>query len=268
MKIPSVDSCSKDQFLYTLRSEDERGFFSNKKGTNQHFLVTKRFLFCYELIKKYLSKDKASISVADFACGTGNVGLLLAEDGYAVDFVDNEEKFFDYIKLKNDKNLPLNFVKGDCSTFKGDKKYDAIFFGEAIEHMANPLKTLENLRDNLKTGGLLCLSTPNGDFVNCYEPSWTEVKDQPERNNKLANTIGNHVCEFTLRELADLVKVAGFSIYEQKLICSDQISRKSILRRIVPQGLLFKLDDKYSTQKNPQGKTWGRTQVIIAQRVH
>jgi 2-polyprenyl-3-methyl-5-hydroxy-6-metoxy-1,4-benzoquinol methylase len=268
MKLPSLEECSKDQFLFTLRSEDERGFLAtkNRKG-NQAFLMRKRFIYAFELIKKYLSQDIASIKVADFACGTGNVGLLFAEAGYSVDFVDNEEKFFEYIKLKHTDGV-VHFQKGDCSNFVSETKYDVIFFGEALEHMSQPAVTLSNLRENLKTGGLLCLTTPNGDFVNCYEPSWSEVKDQKERNEKLANSIGNHVCEFTKRELSELVKTAGFNMLEHKTFLSDQISRKSLLRRIVPERAMWKLDDYYSKQKNSAGKDWGRTQIVIAQRAH
>jgi 2-polyprenyl-3-methyl-5-hydroxy-6-metoxy-1,4-benzoquinol methylase len=268
MRLPSVEECSKDQFLHTLRSEDERGFLATtKKKGNQAFLVRRRFYYAYELIKKYLSTNTADIRVADFACGIGNVGLMLAEDGYNVDFVDNEEKFFDYIKLKRTKG-DVRFIKGDCSSFVGETKYDAIFFGEAIEHMSDPSKTIANLRENLKTGGLLCLTTPNGDFVNCYEPSWMEVKDQTERNAKLANTIGNHVCEFTQRELKDLLKVNGFNIQEHRTFLSDQISRKSLLRRVLPEMALWKLDLSFSKKNNSVGKNWGRTQIVLAQRAH
>lgn len=219
------------------------------------------------MIKKYLSQNIESLQIADFACGPGSVGLLFAEDGYKVDFVDNEEKFFDYIKLKHTKGN-INFVKGDCSTFVGEQKYDAIFFGEAIEHMSDPEKTISNLRANLKTGGFLCMTTPNGDFVNCHEPSWNEVKDQKERNEKLANTLGNHVCEFTQKELREMVKLCGLTIQEHRTFLSDQISRKSLLRRILPEKLLWKMDMNYSKKKNSAGKNWGRTQIILAQRAH
>lgn len=268
MRLPSVEECSKDQFLFHYRADDEKGFLSTtKKSGNQAFLSRRRFYYAYELIKKYLSTKTETFRVADFACGQGNVGLLLAEDGYKVDFVDNEEKFFEYIKLKHTKG-DINFVKGDCSTYIGEQKYDAIFFGEALEHMADPAKTLTNLRANLKTGGLLCLTTPNGDFVNCYEPCWNEVKDQKERNEKLANTIGNHVCEFTQKELRELVKLSGFNVMEHRTFLSDQISRKSLLRRILPEKILWKLDMNYSKKNNSAGKNWGRTQIILAQRAH
>lgn len=268
MKLPNIEQCSNDQFLYTLRGEDEIGFLATKKKNgNMAFLVRRRFLLSHELLKKYLSTKAKVISVADFACGTGNVGLLLAEDGYKVDFVDNEAKFFDYIKLKHVAG-DINFVKGDCSAFVSSKKYDAIYFGEALEHMANPDQTLKNLRENLVTGGILCLTTPNGDFVNCYEPNWSEVKGNTERNEKLANNIGNHVCEFTQKELRELVKNAGFMILEHTTFNSQQISQKSILRRVLPEKLLWRLDRLYSKRNDSKGKNWGRTQIVLAQRVH
>ncbi|MGZ3787675.1 MAG: class I SAM-dependent methyltransferase [Bacteriovorax sp.] len=266
MFLPAEDQCRSHPFLNNLRNEDERGYFSKKRGTNQAFLMRRRYLLGYEMIKSVCPKNSSDFAIADFACGSGNVGLLLAEDGFKVDFIDNEKLFFDYIKLKsNQKNL--NFIVGDCSTYKSDKKYDAIFFGEAIEHMAHPSETINNLRDNLKTGGYLCLTTPNGDFVNCYEPNWTSVKNQTERNEKLANTIGNHVCEFTRMELKDLLKENGFNIIHHFTFLSDQMSRKSLLRRALPERMLWNLDLKFS-KKNRDGKNFGRTQIILAQRAH
>ena len=266
MHLPSEDQCKSHPFLSTLRADDECGFFSNNRGTNQAFLVRRRHLLGYETIKAICPKNSSEFLIADFACGTGNVGLLLAEDGHKVDFVDNEKLFFEYIKLKSTSEN-INFISGDCSTYNSDKKYDAIFFGEAIEHMANPVETITNLRENLKTGGYLCLTTPNGDFVNCYEPSWTAVKNDTVRNAKLANTIGNHVCEFTQKELKDLLKENGFNINHHFTFLSDQISRKSILRRILPERLIWNLDLKYSKKKQ-NGKNFGRTQIIMAQRAH
>ena len=266
MYLPTEEQCKTHPFLNTLRGDDERGYFAKNRGTNQAFLMRRRYILGYEMIKNICPKESSDFVIGDFACGAGNVGLLLAEDGFKVDFVDNEKLFFDYIKLKS--NSPnINYVLGDCSTFKSDKKYDAIFFGEAIEHMANPVRTITNLRDNLKTGGYLCLTTPNGDFVNCYEPNWTTVKNDTERNEKLANTIGNHVCEFTQKELKDILKENGFNIIHHFTFLSDQISRKSLLRRILPERMVWSLDLKFS-KKIKDGKNFGRTQLIMAQRAH
>ena len=267
MKLPDFELCQNDPDLSLLRDNDARGYLCRRKGTNQGFLVKRRVNYSLELLKKYLTTNK-EIPLADFACGTGDFGLRLVEMGYAVDFMDNEKKCLDYIKLKADSLERVNLVHMDNSNYKSEKKYGAIFFGEAIEHMADPEATLLTLRDNLVNGGMLCLTTPNGDFFNGSEPKWNEVKHDTERNKRLANTIGNHVCEFGFKELEDLVKQAGFGIREHRSINSDNISKHSLLRRLLPQKILWKLDSYWSGKNAKSQKYGGRIQVIIAQRFH
>lgn len=266
MQLPAKELCENDAFLNMIRQGEEREYFNPRRGANQKFLIQRRMDFSLELLMKHLSKGK-NLPVADFASGPGTFGLLLAEKGYQVDFIDNEPKFFDYIKMKKNKGN-INFIEADASKYVSDKKYFAIFFGEALEHMENPEETLLNLRENLQTGGLLCLTTPNGDFFQCKEPSWSEVKGQIDRNKKLANNIGNHVCEFSYNELPQLLKNAGFGMLEHKLINSHQISQRKILRRILPKSVLWNLDSKWSHSKTTEGKHYGRIQVIVAQRFH
>lgn len=265
MKLPEIDSCAKDPFLNMLRDADQQKYFG-RHGTNQMFSDHRRIDTAHELLNKYLSTN-TEIALADFACGVGTVGLKLAEQGYTVDFLDNEEKYFDYIKLKHTEGK-IQFTKADISSYIGEKKYFAIFLGEAIEHMAKPDETLKALRDNLLPGGILCLTTPNGNYVDCQEPNWEEVKDQHERNEKLANNIGNHVCEFHPKELSSLVKEAGFVIAEHKLVISKQISESSLLRRLLPRKILWALDNKWAASTNSQGKTYGKIQIIVAMRAH
>lgn len=270
MILPAAKFCEADPFLNMCRNNDLAGYLNPKKGANKKQLIKRRINYSLDLLLKHLQRNK-ELQIGDFASGTGTFGLKLAELGYQVDFVDNEAKFFDYIKLKADNMNRLDFITSDVNNFAAlmpDKKYSAIFFGEAIEHMENPGETLKRLREYLLNGGILVLTTPNGDFVNSQEPNWEEVKDQKERNKKLANNHCNHVCELGQKELATLVKNAGFGILEHRLCGSDQLSRRSLLRRILPAKILDQLDDMWSNKSNSVGKKWGRTQIIVAQRVH
>jgi 2-polyprenyl-3-methyl-5-hydroxy-6-metoxy-1,4-benzoquinol methylase len=266
MKLPDMESCQRDPFLYTLYQDDRKQFFSTGWGTNQKFNCHRRLRTCHRLIRKWMVPAPARF--ADFACGQANMGLLLANDGYEVDLIDNEPKFFDYIRLKL-TGEKVNFIHADASTHVGSIRYQGIFFGEAIEHMADPAATLRTLRENLATGGILCLTTPVGDYEHCREPSWKEVEGQTERNQRLANTIGNHVCEFTLKELSSLVKEAGFTLLEHLPFSSHQIGRSGFLRKVLPDPLLWRLDDHFSrSASTTPGKIWGRAQILIAQRAH
>ena len=119
MQLPSIEECSKDPLLNMIRQGDAREYFSPRRGANQRFLVERRMDYSLELLLKHLSIDKTA-PVADFACGSGTFGLLLAEQGYNVDFIDNEPNFFDYIKMKKTKGN-INFIEADTSTFISEK---------------------------------------------------------------------------------------------------------------------------------------------------
>lgn len=268
MNLPSKDSCSFDPLLKSFWDADFEGFLSPNSGKNKYFLNRQRVLSAVEsLLKKLPPPDSSSVLVADIACGTGNAGLFFVKNGYNVEFVDNEEKFFDYIQLKHPQEK-LQFHKSDVNNLELVEKYDGVFFGEAIEHMAHPLETFKTLHRCLKRGGYLVLTTPNGSFKNCNEPCWEEVKNDHERNSKLANTIGNHVCEFKPSELKSLAKEAGFIVEEHFLVNSDTVSRRSALRRILPFNLMRSLDKKWAKKKVDGSKDEGRIQILLAQRAH
>jgi len=265
MRLPRVEECKDDPFLFRLRDNDERQFLSPIKGANQRFQARRRILSAIDLLEKHLPPPP--LKIADIACGTADFGLTMAERGYEVDLVDREPKFFDYIQMKHTHGM-IRPVKSDLSSLPASQKYSAIFFGEAIEHMAEPVQALSKLREHLVTGGLLCLTTPNGDFVDCYEENWTTVKNQKERNLKMANTLGNHVCEFTRKELKDLVKESGFSVLHHEPIVSGWIAKRHLLRHALPESWVWKWD-RFSSRRiaNPAGKVWGKLQILLAQRV-
>jgi 2-polyprenyl-3-methyl-5-hydroxy-6-metoxy-1,4-benzoquinol methylase len=268
MILPKEELCNQDPLLKSFRDADLNGFLHPQKTSNRYFLTHQRVRSAVEaLIRRLPKAGDPSTLVADIACGPGNAGLLLSEAGFNVEFVDNETRFFDYIKMKSHRE-DKDFLASDVNSLDVNQKYDGIIFGEAIEHMAEPSRTLEVLHKSLKRGGHLVLTTPNGDFVDCSEPCWNDVKNDKERNRKLANNIGNHVCEFKPSELKSLVKEAGFVVLEHFLVNSKTVSRRSLLRRLLPFSSLRKLDQKWSKRKVGHGKDLGRIQIIVAQRAH
>lgn len=267
MHLPKREEVASDPFLNLCYETDKKQFLSARRGANQRWMARRRVLTSLALMKKFIPKpgEAKGARIADLGCGTANVGLLLAEEGYTVDLVDFEAKFLDYAKMKS-TSANFSLVHASAGEWSAKEPYYAVFFGEAIEHVAEPDAVLRSIRKNMLKGGILCLTTPNGDFLGCREPSWSEVKDQKERNARIANTLGNHVCEFRQNELRDVVKAAGFSILEHKLILSDRIAGSSLLRRALPEAALFALDDRLS-KRLAGGKSRAITQIVVAQKV-
>jgi hypothetical protein len=78
-----------------------------------------------------------------------------------------------------------------------------IVFYEIIEHVPDPVKSLANLRDRLRPGGRLFVSTPWGAY------------DRGRPYNQGSRDPRGHVRAMTAKELHDAVTTAGFRVIEQ-----------------------------------------------------
>lgn len=88
-----------------------------------------------------------------------------------------------------------NVVTGDAEVLDIDGKYDYVVAGELIEHLSNPGKFLQAVKDRLTNGGHLILTTPN---VWC----WARLKYLIREDGVPCNPEHTHYHdEVTLRQL-------------------------------------------------------------------
>lgn len=123
-----------------------------------------------ETIRFYL--DKISLDemfkdkvVLDIGCGAAGKTLYYASQGakkvYGIDIVTRYEK--DANKLAKEKGLEdrFEFVLGDASKLDfEDNFFDVIIMNDAMEHVDEPLKVLNECYRVLKKGGRLYLNFP------------------------------------------------------------------------------------------------------------
>jgi SAM-dependent methyltransferase len=57
--------------------------------------------------------------------------------------------------------MGYNISEGDAEAFTLDKEFDVVFAGELIEHLSNPGRFLECVKNHLGNGGKVVLTTPN-----------------------------------------------------------------------------------------------------------
>jgi 2-polyprenyl-3-methyl-5-hydroxy-6-metoxy-1,4-benzoquinol methylase len=87
----------------------------------------------------------------DFGAGAGNLAICARALGYEVSCVEQSNFFRSEIQklgIEVFSELP-------------DKQFDVITLIDVIEHVSNPILLIDNLLNRLKSGGLMCIVTPN-----------------------------------------------------------------------------------------------------------
>jgi SAM-dependent methyltransferase len=97
----------------------------------------------------------------DLGCGEGHVLLDAYQRGWeahGIDICDN--------RIESVKEKPIRFIKGDViqAAFPEDH-FDAVHMDSVLEHIADPLSLLNEVRRILRKGGCLYLSLPNEDCL-------------------------------------------------------------------------------------------------------
>lgn len=119
----------------------------------------KRFQFIANAIEKF-PKLKEDINILDVGCGTGiSITMPLGKEGYNILGIDIDNKSIEYAKSYN---IYSNVSFKCCGVEEIEKKYDIIVASEIIEHIKDPVKFLESLRDKLNDNGIIIITTPNG----------------------------------------------------------------------------------------------------------
>lgn len=100
-----------------------------------------------KIIEKY-AKNK---TIIETGCGTGIISLYLAQKGYKVVAIDNDEKMINIAKqissiAKENENIP-EYLKEDIINCKFDRQFDVAFSNGVYEHFND--KTLINTIKNI-----------------------------------------------------------------------------------------------------------------------
>ena len=138
--------------------DDERHLYNPNRRKAAVMAAELRLETVISLVNRFATTGK---TVGDFASAQGNFGLLLAEQGYQVTAVDIKPEFLNY-SLKKHTHGKFETVLANIIEYRHHQPFDVVLLGEIIEHVAFPLDLLKSAYENLKPGGILVLTTPNG----------------------------------------------------------------------------------------------------------
>jgi len=147
--------------------ETSKKFYSKKYFTDLHpscffFDLNKDikkadFIKALSIVEKYIKRGK----LLDVGCGTGLFMRVARQRGWKVQGID----ISDFI-VRQARSYDLDVMLGGIENVKLPKKYfDVIVMWASIEHLFDPFKSLDKIRNALKRGGILVIVTDNYDSI-------------------------------------------------------------------------------------------------------
>lgn len=185
--------------FYLFKSDRDKSH-QNIDGDRENIEKFKNKL---SIIEKF-SKDRGKI--LDIGCSTGSFLRIARDAGWEVYGIEIDTNKVAHAKDEYGLNVQ---AKELMETKFPDKYFDAITLFDSLEHMLNPLNTLNEISRILKQSGILILTTPN---VSGLLPRLTYTL--------FARTIGvwehptppAHLYQFSKRTVERLLERAGYKV--------------------------------------------------------
>ncbi|MBY0471076.1 methyltransferase domain-containing protein [bacterium] len=218
--------------------DDERCFFYPNRRKASVFGYFLRIEEVLRLIRIFAPGRR----VADLASAQGNFALTLAEEGYDVTAVDLHPEFLKYAQKKYTHGK-FKTVNANLMDFRDTERFDCILAGEVIEHVAVPDQLLKSAWENLKPGGIVILTTPNGADYSSTLPTYNQVDNIEELMPKQFHW-SDHLFLYTTEELRELLTEAGFDCVYMEKYHSAYVSQIKAIRFLFPMRFLKWLEKK------------------------
>jgi len=152
-------------------------------------------------VARLLGKPPAQCRLVDVGCSRGDFVAFAQELGFAAEGVEPAPHIAAEARGSG-RNVRTGLLEEQSY---GDAAFDCVTLFEVIEHLARPLALLAECRRILAPGGVLLLSTGNGE-------SWTARALKGRWDYFRIDKDAGHVSFFNPRSLALVAERAGFSV--------------------------------------------------------
>jgi 2-polyprenyl-3-methyl-5-hydroxy-6-metoxy-1,4-benzoquinol methylase len=115
----------------------------------------------HNIFKKILDKysNQKYPKILDVGCATGVIGRL-KQDSRSIYGIEKSKQLIKIAKDNCEKVYKLDLNNFSAKKIN-QKEFDFIFFGDVLEHLQDPLKTLKKIIPLAKHNGLIIISLPN-----------------------------------------------------------------------------------------------------------
>ena len=131
-------------------------------------------------ILRYLKKNNI-LEILDFGSGIGSTAILFGMNGFKVSIADIAEPLMEFLDFRMKKrNLKYTSYNLNYDQLPANK-FDAVTAIDVLEHVNDPKNTLQNIRDSLKPGGLICFNVCGSEGASMHVTEAEEVLCNMER---------------------------------------------------------------------------------------
>jgi O-antigen biosynthesis protein len=99
--------------------------------------------------------------VLDVGCAAGDLARVLVERSCAVTGIEIDPEAAHQAETHCERVVVGDVEELDLSELLGDEAFDVIVFGDTLEHLKDPLRTLDRLKPFLRSEGYVVASIPN-----------------------------------------------------------------------------------------------------------
>ena len=159
----------------------------------------------YALIEQHF--DEEAGRVLDVGCSSGYLGEALRQRGHCVVGVEPDRISAEQARTRLDRVI-VGTIEDFLAQSAGSERFDAMIFGDVLEHTADPAAVLRRCRSHLTERGIVVASVPNVAHVGVRAMLLAGRWDYDERGI-LDRT---HLRFFTKASLVDLLEDAGYTV--------------------------------------------------------
>jgi len=208
--------------------------YKNKQGKHPTYPGKRRFREGLSFIAPYRTNGGKLLDVGTF---TGHFLVAAREDGWEiVEGTEISQAAADY--ALNEYNLSLHI--GDLLSLDLEEgAYDAITLSDVIEHVSNPLATIQQAHHLLRDGGVLYLHTPHFNSIPryVYGQNWNVFFPW-------------HRTIFTAKAMRWMLEENGFRIKTLQTVSILPLGTQSAWQRYLQQKELQSSDTKLVVSNN------------------
>lgn len=142
-----------NSFLEKFYSKYYNFFYSHFKNPGERFASqysgAKK---SYQFVKKYIDNKKTKI--LEIGCGAGGILKYYQDKGFYVKGLDYDNSQLNY-GISKGLNLTNN------KHYKSTEKFDLIILSHVLEHMSEPKKEIDKIKDFLSEDGIIYIEIPS-----------------------------------------------------------------------------------------------------------